>query len=324
MIIINYNKRTHEEYVKLINDRFPLKYTILSEYKNAQSRIWVKCNKCGCEWNPVANNLLRGKGCPQCFGNKKYTTETFKEKVYQMYGEEYKVLGEYVNSQTKIKIKHNKCGFEYDVKPNNFINGRQCPNCKNERLSLSNIKDHDQFCKEVQEIANGQYEVISQYKGKKKKVKLLHKLCNSIYTVTPDNFLHKGTRCPLCKVSKGEEEIKNFLIKHNLPFEIEYSFDDLKYNDFLRFDFAVFCDEDKKKIYTLIEYDGEFHYHPILGDKHLEIQRKRDELKNEYCLIKNLKLIRIPYWNFGKIEEILSKELLSKIKNKEEFVHGNY
>lgn len=34
-----------------------------------------------------------------------------------------------------------------------------------------------------------------------------------------------------------------------------------------------------------------------------------DQTKNEYCRKNNIKLIRIPYWEFGNIEEILNKEL---------------
>lgn len=39
--------------------------------------------------------------------------------------------------------------------------------------------------------------------------------------------------------------------------------------------------------------------------KVLEFKR----IKNKYCLDNNIRLIRIPYWNFDKIEEILLKEL---------------
>ena len=40
------------------------------------------------------------------------------------------------------------------------------------------------------------------------------------------------------------------------------------------------------------------------------IQRKiNDGIKNEYCLNKGIKLIRIPYWEFKNIENILIKEL---------------
>ena len=60
-----------------------------------------------------------------------------------------------------------------------------------------------------------------------------------------------------------------------------------------------------------VEFDGYMHYKPR-GTDNIEhfIQRKiNDGIKNEYCLNKGIKLIRIPYWEFKNIENILIKEL---------------
>ena len=38
----------------------------------------------------------------------------------------------------------------------------------------------------------------------------------------------------------------------------------------------------------------------------------RDTIKTIYCKENNIKLIRIPYWDFDKIEEILERELRVK------------
>ena len=40
----------------------------------------------------------------------------------------------------------------------------------------------------------------------------------------------------------------------------------------------------------------------------MEIKIK-DNIKTQYCKDNNIKLIRIPYWDFDNIEEILKKEL---------------
>jgi hypothetical protein len=62
----------------------------------------------------------------------------------------------------------------------------------------------------------------------------------------------------------------------------------------------------------IVEFDGIQHYEPIdfFGGKESFIKQVRnDEIKNEYCLKNNIKLLRIPYWEFRNIESILSKEL---------------
>lgn len=56
---------------------------------------------------------------------RRKTTEQFKREVFDLVGDEYKVLGEYEKSCIKIKIKHNVCGYEYDVIPNNFLAGNR-------------------------------------------------------------------------------------------------------------------------------------------------------------------------------------------------------
>lgn len=39
-------------------------------------------------------------------------------------------------------------------------------------------------------------------------------------------------------------------------------------------------------------------------------QKIRDEIKNKYCKQNNINLLRIPYWEFDNIENILTKNLL--------------
>ena len=43
-------------------------------------------------------------------------------------------------------------------------------------------------------------------------------------------------------------------------------------------------------------------------EENLEARKLRDALKNSYCRENNLKLIRIPYWDYDNIESILKKE----------------
>lgn len=67
----------------------------------------------------------------------------------------------------------------------------------------------------------------------------------------------------------------------------------------LRFDFGVYYNNGKLK--CLIEVDGEYHFHPIRGKLALQRQQAYDKKKNNYCLINNIKLIRIPYWEINNL-----------------------
>ena len=86
-------------------------------------------DSCKYIYTVAPNGFLMNKRCPKCAGNKKKTTEEFKEEVYNLVKDEYEALGEYINASTLIKLKHNTCGFVYEVRPNSFLNGTRCPKC---------------------------------------------------------------------------------------------------------------------------------------------------------------------------------------------------
>lgn len=46
-----------------------------------------------------------------------------------MIGNEYSLVGTYINAKTKITLKHNICGHEYYVLFSNFKKGNRCPYC---------------------------------------------------------------------------------------------------------------------------------------------------------------------------------------------------
>lgn len=67
---------------------------------------------------------------------RKLTQEEFVQKVYEKYGNEYTVLGEYVHSQKEILIRHNICGKEFFATGNAFLHDKaKCP-CLKKTLCL--------------------------------------------------------------------------------------------------------------------------------------------------------------------------------------------
>jgi len=109
-------------------------------------------------------------------------------------------------------------------------------------------------------------------------------------------------------LSKGEDIIKGYLNKLNIKYRQEESLGckNPKTNCQLYFDFYLFD-------YNLcIEYDGEQHYEPLRFKNGIELLKKvqyRDKIKNQFCKANNIKLLRIPYWKQGNIEQILTAKL---------------
>jgi len=221
------------------NNKLPEEYC-----SNSNDYAWWICCKCKYEWYAQIASRNKQHNCPKCANVIKKTTEEFKQQVYELEGNNYLVLDNYINNKTSIIIKHNipECGHEWKIRPGNFLFGR---------------------------------------------------------------------RCPKCSESKGEKQLDIILTNYNIPHDSQYKFDDLVGigNGLLKFDVPVFWDEDKTQLRLLIEYDGIFHYEKQYDDDGFETLKIHDELKNQYCKNNNIKLLRIPYWDFDNIEKILDKHL---------------
>ncbi len=108
--------------------------------------------------------------------------------------------------------------------------------------------------------------------------------------------------------SKFEMFITNILKENHILYKNEFGFDDCKGigGKRLRFDFYL------PNYNTLIEYDGEQHFKPIEyfgGEEAYQNRIKNDEIKNKYCEMHKINLIRIPYI----LKECEVKEIIMNI-----------
>ena len=107
------------------------------------------------------------------------------------------------------------------------------------------------------------------------------------------------------KDSKGSYKIEAVLKENNIKYIREYSFIDClsEKGNMLYFDFYL------PKYNCCIEYDGEQHFfeNSVFSQSLKEIEN-RDKIKNQYCKDNNIKLIRIPYFDYIKINIQYLKE----------------
>ena len=114
------------------------------------------------------------------------------------------------------------------------------------------------------------------------------------------------------------KRIKEFVEKHNIEFIAQYSVKELYYKNIknkLKYDFYL------PSLNICIEYDGRQHFEPVdFANKgkewaleQFELTKIRDNIKNKYCEDKDIKLIRIPYWEIDSIEEILKHEIFNNL-----------
>jgi hypothetical protein len=302
-------KFTFEELKNIVHDITNNKYTIVGDYINNRTKTTFKHLLCNTEFIVTPKDFKNGKSrCPKCAKEKLKklhlkSSDTFKNEFDKKSNGNYELLTEYEKSNIKIKIKHLKCNTTFNVTPNNFLSKSSgCPKCFG-----NEIKTTKQFIEEIEILGHGEYKLLSEYKGRNKKVVLFHLECNNTFKMSPDKFII-GQRCTVCKESIGESKIRRILTNKNINFSKQYRFNDcrgIKYP--LSFDFAIFKDNN---LSCLIEYDGEQHFRPvnfngISDDKALELfnnVKVRDSIKTNYCLKNNIKLFRIKYTSFDDLE----------------------
>jgi len=282
-------------------------------YKNSATKIKIIHFKCSYSWEVRPNHFKKKDGklpCPRCSGRERLNTDLFKSRVYELVGNEYEVIGEYINSDTPIKMKHSDCGIIEEKIPYNFFYGFRCGSCS------GNIKrTKKQFEQEVYKQVGKEYRVISDYINRHTDIELRHMKCGSSYHVTPHNFLNHEKRCPHCQSSKGEKLTESILKENNFTYIPQDRFEECRNKYPLPFDFGVY---DNDELIALIEYQGRQHYEPVdfagrgveWAQENFEKVQHNDNIKRKFCKENNIPLIEIKYSLTDKqVSDFLLSEL---------------
>ena len=295
-------RKTTEEFMAEMRVNHPT-LEVKSEYINSRTKVDLKCSVCGYEFSAVPGSLYMGHGCPKCAGVARKDTNMFISVMKEV-NPDVIILGEYKNKYTKLKVKCAKCGYEWFSTPNALLSGRGCAKCSGRMR-----KTTEQFEKDLQEIYPNLY-VIGAYKNNRTKIRCKCSLCGTEFESTPHSILSQRVGCPSCGYvkSKGENRIDAWLTDHGIKFTRGHTFSDCKDVHVLPFDFYL------SELNTIIEYDGKQHFKPseyFGGEDGFKKTVEHDEMKNNYCKDNNIDIIRIPYWHFDNIDEILSEKLAS-------------
>jgi hypothetical protein len=130
-------RKTDAEFKQEVYNLVGNEYTFLDTYINDKAKLRVKHNKCGNVYAVAPHDFLKGIRCHICSSKAQRKLNTqFRKEVYDLVGNEYIFLDSYINTRTKIRVKHNKCGNIYKVKPTAFINGSRCPFCSSPKGEL--------------------------------------------------------------------------------------------------------------------------------------------------------------------------------------------
>ena len=202
-------KKTTEIFSKEVIELTNNEYNLVSEYITNKIKVQILHKKCNNVYEVRPDRFIQGDRCPYCAKVKKYTTETYKNKVSKETNNEYEFIDTYKNNRTKSKYKHIKCGKEFLMAPNNFNYGHRCPYCSHPSKKKG-IKD---LLEEIKLQVGDEYTLVStEYSNNKDKLIFHHNICNNDFISCADNFLNRKRRCPYCAVKERN-------IKHTLTHE---------------------------------------------------------------------------------------------------------
>jgi|688.fasta_scaffold445613_2 hypothetical protein len=275
--------------------------------------------------------LIEGRGGH----NKKGSFEDFLDAAKKIHSDEngnpkydYSLV-DYQGSTNKVKVicpKHKErqlkdTGNEYfEIAPDRHIRqGQGCRYCYTDKISKYTEDELEREAKKYQTAAEFRKNSYLHYNSAVKRPDLYKKITQ--------HFVSE-------KESYGERLVSKILVDNGLidskcleskrcP-NREKTFEDCKntiegrYCRPLRFDFYI------PELNTIVEYDGEQHFRPStkFGLEKFETLQQNDKIKNEYCLKKGIKLIRIHY-KFPS--DIMEKSLMEALDNSQPITFlGNY
>lgn len=124
--------KNHEDFAKKVLAMTNGEYSVLPEprWVSSSQKVRFLHSICGQEYDGKPQLFINGRRCAVCAGKKKRTQESFEEQVRVATDGGYIVLGNYVNGETPIMMKHIECSHEWCVRPANFLNrSNRCPRC---------------------------------------------------------------------------------------------------------------------------------------------------------------------------------------------------
>lgn len=300
--------KTQDDFICEANNIHNGKYDYSKvEYKGDKEKVCIICPKHGEFWQTPYNHL-KGKGCPDCYGNRKLTTEQFIEKAKNIHGDKYDYSKvEYKNTDTKVCIICPEHG-EFWQTPYKHIKRQQgCSICGDTKKTTT-----EEFIKKAHKIHGNRYDYSKvEYVNQDTKVCIICHSKNKFgkehgeFWQTPNKHL-QGHGCPNCKMSYLEEQVKNTLDEFKISYKYQANKKQLKWLGTQTLDFYLFG------LNCAIEVQGQQHFIPVKhwgGEKNLEKIKELDKNKKELCEKNNVKLYYITY-NENIIEK--TKKILNE------------
>lgn len=297
------------EFIERSNEVHGNKYDYTpSEYINGRTKTTIICPVHG-PFEQTPEMHMAGQGCPDCGGTRRLTTDEFKKRVIEKFGDIFDLSEvDYKNNMTHVTITCSK-GHRFERTPNDFMNSDYgCPICGNIAKNESKFLATQDFILKSRAVHGDRFDYSkSEYKDCRTEVCIICPIHGEFWQRPTIHY--QGCGCPKCTESRGEYKISTYLDTHAINYIKEYRIipnqvlfgRNTFYVDFYLPDHNIF-----------IEFHGEQHYRRVRAwhsDEQFEFQQDRDRRLREYCKRHKIRLIEIPYTEIENIDKILNKKV---------------
>jgi very-short-patch-repair endonuclease len=297
-----------EECKRNHNNKYDYSGTV---FKTTNRVISIVCPLHG-KFEQIAYDHLRGRGCEKCGRAliglaRRMSFEEWRTIADHTHKHNYEYdSSSYVSSKYLIKIKCKKHGWFTQKAGMHAYAGHGCDRCGNESIASFRKRTLKQFIKQAHAVHGDEYDyrdvandketgnIIYDSKGK---ITIKCKE-HGPFTINPNNHIHLQQGCPSCVATKGEVRVKQYLELNQIKYMFQWIEHDCMDKGKLRFDFYL------PEQNTVIEFDGQQHFMPVnftgsmseeeMNAKFEDVLR-RDGIKEEWCHVNGIRLVRIPY-----------------------------
>lgn len=148
-----YYRYTTESFVDRAREIHGDRYDYSSvEYVNSQSHVTIICPEHG-PFKQAPSQHISGRGCMECSGKRKLTTDEFIANAQMVHGARYDyAVTKYVNSHVKVSIRCLEHGI-FEQSATSHLGGYGCPGCGGNKPLTT-----ETFIEKAREIHGGRYD----------------------------------------------------------------------------------------------------------------------------------------------------------------------
>lgn len=135
------NKLNNKTFQDKLNAKWNNNFTLTGDYIKSNINSTFKCNTCGHEFIMRPAALMSRGRCPNCIKISKkkrkntwnkMSNEDFINRIKLIVGDEYTPLSKYIDAAEYVRMRHNICGYTWEVKARSFMcpsTSTRCPFC---------------------------------------------------------------------------------------------------------------------------------------------------------------------------------------------------